>query len=193
MDGFLLTGREADPEFTWSKLEGASVVLSGGAADMDKTFRDGQGQYVQQQGPFPQQLETDGIGHIVAQMGPEVGPCGFSSLVAMRDWLDTDMAKAFLPGPIKRPANRGLDGDDPAGRHSRRGNHGQTEQDRQAALGAHRARASGSAGRGTATVAVHADEPPRDQSLVISRRFTGHSEDQGRHRGAGVRHSQLVL
>ena len=27
MDGFFLTGREADPDFTWDKLEGADVVL----------------------------------------------------------------------------------------------------------------------------------------------------------------------
>ena len=52
--------------------------------------------YVQQQGPFPQQLEKDGIGHVVAQVGPLIGPCGFSSLAATREWLDTDMAKAFV-------------------------------------------------------------------------------------------------
>ncbi len=123
MDGFFLTGREADPDFTWDKLEGADVVLfkggqplamfkyachkagidydkitvinPGGAADIDAAFRDGQGQFVQQQGPFPQQLEADGIGHIVAQVGPLIGPCGFSSLAATREWLGTDMAKAF--------------------------------------------------------------------------------------------------
>jgi len=123
MDGFFLTGREADPDFSWKKLEGAEVILfgggqplamfkyachkagidfdklkvinPGGAADMDKAFRDGQGQYVQQQGPFPQQLESDGIGHIVAQVGLPIGPNGFSSLAATRDWLQTDMAKAF--------------------------------------------------------------------------------------------------
>jgi NitT/TauT family transport system substrate-binding protein len=123
MDGFFLTGREADPAFTWDKLEGAEVVLfkagqplamfkyachkagidfnkikpinPGGAADIDKAFRDGQGQYVQQQGPFPQQLQADGIGHIVAQVGKQIGPCGFSSLAASREWLETDMAKAF--------------------------------------------------------------------------------------------------
>jgi NitT/TauT family transport system substrate-binding protein len=123
MDGFFLTGREADPDFTWDKLEGADVVLfkggqplamfkyachkagidydkinvinPGGAADVDSAFRDGQGQFVQQQGPFPQQLEADGIGHIVAQVGPLIGPCGFSSLAATREWLGTDMAKAF--------------------------------------------------------------------------------------------------
>ena len=123
MDGFFLTGREADPDFTWDKLEGADVVLfkggqplamfqyachkagidfgkinvinPGGAADIDAAFRDGQGQFVQQQGPFPQQLEADGVGHIVAQVGKLIGPCGFSSLAATREWLGTDMAKAF--------------------------------------------------------------------------------------------------
>ena len=126
MDGFFLTGREPDPDFSWNKLEGASVVLFGGgqplamfkyachkagidyskieaihvggAALMDKAFREGQGQYIQQQGPFPQQLEADGIGHIVAQVGPQIGPCGFSSLAAKPDWLNTDMARAFMRG-----------------------------------------------------------------------------------------------
>ncbi len=124
MDGFFVTGREADPDFTWDKLEGAEVVMfgggqplimfqyachkagidfakikavtPGGAADIDKAFRAGQGQYVQQQGPFPQQLEADGVGHIVAQVGPQIGPCGFSSLASTHDWLKTDMAKAFM-------------------------------------------------------------------------------------------------
>jgi NitT/TauT family transport system substrate-binding protein len=124
MDGFFLTGREADPDFAWKKLEGAEVVMfkagqplamfkyachkagidfekikpicPGGAADIDKAFRAGEGQYVQQQGPFPQQLAADGVGHIVAQVGKQIGPCGFSSLAATRDWLKTDMAKAFM-------------------------------------------------------------------------------------------------
>jgi NitT/TauT family transport system substrate-binding protein len=124
MDGFFLTGRQADPDFTWDKLEGADVVMfkggqplamfkyachkagidfdkikpinPGGAADIDKAFRQGEGQYVQQQGPFPQQLAADGVGHVVAQVGKLIGPCGFSSLAATRDWLETDMAKAFV-------------------------------------------------------------------------------------------------
>ena len=123
MDGFFLTGRKADPAFDWKKLEGAEVVLfkggqphamfkyachkagidfakikpiyPGGAADVDRAFRQGQGQYVQQQGPFPQQLQADGVGHIVAQVGKQIGPCGFSSLAATREWLASDMAKAF--------------------------------------------------------------------------------------------------
>jgi NitT/TauT family transport system substrate-binding protein len=124
MDGFFLTAREPDPDFTWDKLEGSEAVLFGGgqplamfkyachkagidydkikainpgnAADIDKAFRDGQGQYVQQQGPFPQQLEKDGVGHVVAQVGTQIGPCGFSSLACKREWLETDMAKAFM-------------------------------------------------------------------------------------------------
>ena len=124
MDGFFLTAREPDPDFSWKKLEGSEVVLFGGgqplamfkyachkagidfdklkvinvggAADMDKAFRAGQGSYVQQQGPFPQQLEKDGVGHIVAQVGKQIGPNAFSSLASTREWLATDTAKAFM-------------------------------------------------------------------------------------------------
>lgn len=123
MDGFFLVGREADPDFTWDKLEGAEIVLFGGGqplamfmyachkagidfskikalnvggvAAMDQAFRDGTGDYVLQQGPFPQQLEADGVGHIVAQSGPLIGPNAFSSVAATRKWLATDTAKAF--------------------------------------------------------------------------------------------------
>lgn len=123
MDGFFITGREADPDFDWKKLEGADVVMfgggqpkamfmyachkagidfekinaitPGGAADIDKAFRAGEGTYVQQQGPFPQQLEKDGVGHVVAQVGPKIGKNGFSSLAATPDWLETETAKAF--------------------------------------------------------------------------------------------------
>ncbi|USG61935.1 ABC transporter substrate-binding protein [Sneathiella marina] len=126
MDGFFLTGREPDLDFSWKKLEGASVILFGGgqplamfkyachkagidydkinaihvggAAAMDRAFRKGEGHYVQQQGPFPQQLKAEGIGHIVAQVGTQIGLCGFSSLAAKPEWLKTDMARAFMRG-----------------------------------------------------------------------------------------------
>jgi NitT/TauT family transport system substrate-binding protein len=123
MDGFFLTARKPDAAFAWKKLEGAELVTfkggqphamfkyachragidyskirlitPGGPADIDKAYREGQGQYVHQQGPFPQQLQADGVGHVVAQVGPLIGPCGFSSLAATREWLKTDMARAF--------------------------------------------------------------------------------------------------
>ncbi|MEM7523816.1 MAG: ABC transporter substrate-binding protein [Pseudomonadota bacterium] len=124
MDGFFITGRDPEPSFEWSDLEGAEIILFGGGqplvmfkyachragvdfeklkvvnvggvAEMDRAFRDGTARYVQQQGPFPQQLEADGMGHVVAQVGPMVGPCGFSSLAAPPEWLETDMARAFM-------------------------------------------------------------------------------------------------
>jgi NitT/TauT family transport system substrate-binding protein len=123
MDGFFLTGRRADPGFSWNKLEGAELAMFkggqplemfkyachkagidfskikaiglGSAAEIDEAFREGQGAYVQQQGPYPQQLQADREGHIVAQVGKQIGPCGFSSVAATREWLKTDMAKAF--------------------------------------------------------------------------------------------------
>jgi NitT/TauT family transport system substrate-binding protein len=132
MDGFFITGRAPDPDFGWKRLEGAEVILFGGgqplamfkyachkagidfgklrvinvggAEDMDKAFRAGKGQYVQQQGPFPQQLEADGVGHIVAQCGPKIGPVAFSSRAARRDWLQSDVAKAFMRAYTKTRA-----------------------------------------------------------------------------------------
>ena len=123
MDGFFISAREAQDDFTWKNLEGAEVVIfgggqpnamlryachkagidfdrihtitPGGADAIDHAFRAGEGQYVQQQGPYPQQLEAEGLGHVVANVGPLIGPCAFSSLAASRDWLDTDMASAF--------------------------------------------------------------------------------------------------
>jgi NitT/TauT family transport system substrate-binding protein len=124
MDGFFITARAADPSFSWRKLEGADVVLfkegqplamfkyachkAGidfgklrpiaftGAAQIDEAFRAGQGQYVVQQGPYPQQLQADGVGQVVAQVGKQIGPVGFSSIAAKREWLGTDMASAFM-------------------------------------------------------------------------------------------------
>ena len=124
MDGFFLTAHKADPNFEWKKLEGAKVILFGagqplvmfkyachkagidynkieavhvgGAAAMDKAFREGEADYVQQQGPYPQQLEADGLGHIVARVGSQIGLCGFSSLAATTQWLKSDMAKKFI-------------------------------------------------------------------------------------------------
>ncbi len=124
LDGFLLAGREPDPDFDWHKLQGkqvlvdhlfqplamfryalhklgidesqVSIIDAGSVEEMDKAFREGRGDYVHQQGPFPQQLEQEGIGHVVASVGEVVGPLAFSSLCATREWLATDMAKAFL-------------------------------------------------------------------------------------------------
>ena len=123
MDGFFITARDKDSNFKWEKLQGAEVLVhhggqpmtmfnyacyksgidknkinvidAGSGDEMDAAFRTGDGQYIHQQGPAPQQLEADGVGHVVAQLGPTIGACGFSSLAANPDWLATDEAKAF--------------------------------------------------------------------------------------------------
>jgi NitT/TauT family transport system substrate-binding protein len=123
MDGFFLTGRAADPAFTWDKLRGKRVLVDHGgqplamfkyachrrgldyeaitavdvpSAAMDAAFRKGDGDYIHQQGPAPQQLEHDRAGHIVTSVGQAIGPCAFSSLAATREWLGTDAAKRFM-------------------------------------------------------------------------------------------------
>ena len=122
MDGFFLTGRAPDPSFTWDTLRGKRVLVDHGAqplvmfkyachkrgldfsaitavnvpsGQMDDAFRKGEGDYIHQQGPAPQQLEHDRVGHIVASVGQAIGPCAFSSLATTRDWLVTDAAKRF--------------------------------------------------------------------------------------------------
>jgi NitT/TauT family transport system substrate-binding protein len=123
-DGFFLTGRGPDQSFDWKKLEGASLLADHGAqplamlkyavhwngADWDKikvidagsvdeidaAFRNGLGDYVHQQGPAPQQLEREGIGYVVASVGEAMPPVAFSSLMASREFLNTDTARAFI-------------------------------------------------------------------------------------------------
>jgi NitT/TauT family transport system substrate-binding protein len=123
-DGFFLTGRGPDAKFSWDKLKGKKVIVDHGgqpmamfkyacfkqgldvkaisAIDVGSTdkmiaaFRKGDGDYIHLQGPAPQQLEHDGVGHIVASLGDAIGPCAFSSLAATREWLGTDTAKSFM-------------------------------------------------------------------------------------------------
>ncbi len=123
-DGFFITARKPDPDFTWDKLGRGTVLVdhggqpmamfkyacfkkgldygsltvedAGNVDEMDAAFRAGRGDFIHQQGPAPQQLEHDGVGHVVASVGEAIGPCGFSSLAATREWLKTDMARTFM-------------------------------------------------------------------------------------------------
>ncbi len=123
-DGFFITGRPGRPSFEWKHLEGARLVAdhaqqpfamlkyalhlkgidinrvqminAGGPDAMEKAFRAGQGDFVHLQGPAPQQLQQEGIGRIVATVGEVIPPVAFSSLMAMRDFLSTDKARAFM-------------------------------------------------------------------------------------------------
>jgi NitT/TauT family transport system substrate-binding protein len=122
-DGFFLTARAPDPAFAWDKLRGRAVLVDHGGQPlamfkyachrqgldyaafkalnvpsdrMDQAFRGGEGDYIHQQGPAPQQLEHDGVGHVVASVGEAIGPCAFSSLAATPAWLKTDSARRFM-------------------------------------------------------------------------------------------------
>ena len=123
-DGFFLAGRHPEADFHWENLLGKKVLVDhlfqpiamfryalhkqgvdenqvkiidvGDVEAIDRAFRQGQGDYVHQQGPAPQQLEKDGIGHVVAAVGDAVGPVAFSSLCASLEWLQSDMALTFM-------------------------------------------------------------------------------------------------
>jgi NitT/TauT family transport system substrate-binding protein len=123
-DGFFLLSREPDPDFRWEKLCAKRVLVdhlgqplamfkyaaqkmgvdfadieavdAGEPNEMDAAFRGGEGDYIHQQGPAPQQLARDGIGQVVAAVGEVIGPVAFSSLVATPEWLASDMAAAFM-------------------------------------------------------------------------------------------------
>src|SRR5262247_2956611 len=123
MDGFFLTGRAPDPSFTWDRLKGKRVLVDHGGQplvmfkyachkrgldlasiqavnvpsdQMDAAFRGGEGDYIHQQGPAPQQLEHDKVGHVVASVGQAIGPCAFARLAATRVWLGRDVARRFM-------------------------------------------------------------------------------------------------
>lgn len=123
-DGFFLAARRPDAAFDWHKLAGRRVLVdhgqqpmamfryacfkrgldvkaitivdAGSTEKMIAAFRAGDGDYIHLQGPAPQQLEHDGVAHIVTSLGDAIGPCAFSSLAARRDWLRTDMAHTFM-------------------------------------------------------------------------------------------------
>ena len=68
---------------------------AGSPAEMEAAFRAGEGDFIHLQGPAPQQLETEGLGRVVASVGEAIPTCAFSSLAATPDWLQGDMAGAF--------------------------------------------------------------------------------------------------
>ncbi|HEY9052962.1 MAG TPA: ABC transporter substrate-binding protein [Gammaproteobacteria bacterium] len=123
-DGFFIASREPDNNFNWHKLIGRKVLVdhffqpyamlkygldqqgidlsqlqvidAGDVSEIEKAFRDNKADYVHMQGPYPQQIEHDGLGYVVAAVGDIVGPVAFSSICTSRDWLTSDMAKAFM-------------------------------------------------------------------------------------------------
>ena len=122
-DGFFIAARQPDADFSWDKLgSGKFLHVHGGqpeamlrygafnqgldlsevddidsigGSEMMAQWRNGEGDYFHEQGAFPQQLEHDGQGFIVASVGEAVGPVAFSSMACRWDWQKTDDGKRF--------------------------------------------------------------------------------------------------
>jgi NitT/TauT family transport system substrate-binding protein len=123
-DGFVIAGRDAQPEFQWAQLlrgglmfvhggqpqamlayamqlrgvnlTQASGIDRGGTEEMLNAFRAGQGDWFHEQAPYPQQLELEGVARIVASVGEAIGPVAFSSLAASTQWLGRPEAGRFM-------------------------------------------------------------------------------------------------
>jgi NitT/TauT family transport system substrate-binding protein len=131
-DGFVIVGREVDPDFTWQKLEGktlladhghqplvllrwaahqnggdlarANLLNLGSPPAMEAAFRAGEGDYIHLQGGIPQQMELEGAGHIVAYVGQGLAPLAFSSVATPRAFAENDQLQPFLRAFAKAKA-----------------------------------------------------------------------------------------
>jgi NitT/TauT family transport system substrate-binding protein len=131
-DGFVIVGREADPDFTWQKLDGKTLIADhghqplallrwaahqnggdlsqanllnlGSPLAMEIAFRAGQGDFIHLQGGIPEQMELEGAGHIVAHVGQGVAPLAFSSVAAPRAFAESDQIQPFLRAFAKAKA-----------------------------------------------------------------------------------------
>jgi NitT/TauT family transport system substrate-binding protein len=123
-DGFLLAGRQREPEFRWENLRGKTLLADHGAQPlvmlqyslrkhgvdrdavrlmdagdpdrMQKAFRSGEGDYIHLQAPAPQQFEVESVGWVVAQVGAGLPACAFSSVAARRDFLERPEYEGFV-------------------------------------------------------------------------------------------------
>jgi len=123
-DGFFIASRKPDPAFAFDKLlrgmlmyvhggqpeamlryalykrgvdlSQVAVVNAGSTEQMLSAFRTGQGDYFHEQAPYPQQLEHEGLAHVVASVGEAIGPVAFSSLASTSAWLQRPEAIKFM-------------------------------------------------------------------------------------------------
>jgi len=123
-DGFFLAARDGAGTFRWEQLcAGGLLYVHGGqpqamlayalhrkgielselqginrgsTQEMLQAFRAGEGAWFHEQGPYPQQLETEGVARVVAAVGEVIGPVAFSSVAATRDWARGPAAPRFM-------------------------------------------------------------------------------------------------
>src|SRR5689334_6462528 len=78
------------------ELEHIDAINRGATPDMLSAFRSGEGTWFHEQGPYPQQLEHEGVARVVASVGEVIGPVSFSTLAARPQWLSTHEAVRFM-------------------------------------------------------------------------------------------------
>ena len=117
-DGFFLIGRDETKGWSWSQLEGSTLIPVGftpvpltslksalklngvdinkirlieglGAQEAIDAFRNGEADYIQMPNPQAQQLVDDGAGHIATAIGPELGYICYSSFAVVPAFLDS--------------------------------------------------------------------------------------------------------
>lgn len=131
-DGFVLVGRRPEPNFTWLNLENKTLIADyghqpfimlrwaahnrgaelsrvnllnlGSPQNMEAAFSAGQGDYIHLQGGVPQQMQSEGAGHIVAFTGEGLAPLAFSSIAAARPFAASDRLQPFLRAFAKAKA-----------------------------------------------------------------------------------------
>jgi len=70
------------------------VCNAGSTEKMIAAFRKGDGDYVHLQGPGPQQLEHDGVGHVVAALADASGTCANDHFARLTAYLDERVVNA---------------------------------------------------------------------------------------------------
>lgn len=123
-DGFFIAAREVHEPFDWQRLPAGKFVYAHGGQpqamlayalhlkgiDLAKlrgldrgapeqamaAFASGEGDFFHEQGPYPHQLEAQGLARVVASTGEVIGPVAFSSLAATPAWLARPEAADFL-------------------------------------------------------------------------------------------------
>ena len=115
-DGFFVLSREPQPNFSWDRLRGASVIPVGFSPmpwasfqyamrnngvdpgglnllmglsldDAVAAFRDGRADFIHLPQPAAEQLIADGTAHSAVALGPENGHMAYSSFAATREFL----------------------------------------------------------------------------------------------------------
>lgn len=123
-DGFFIAARDSTTPFDWQQLlRGRLMFVHGGqpqamlryalhlrGIDLDRlqtidrgatptmlnAFRAGEDAFFHEQGPYPHQLEHEGVARVVASVGEVIGPVSFSTLAAAPQWLARPEALRFM-------------------------------------------------------------------------------------------------